>query len=335
MAIRLSLYWLKKWSLFGMLLVYSLSTIAQEPIVASRLTIQDYYDNLLISKQWSDTHHLIGTYAGWDNAAIFIGGYNYQSAFNQTATKRVYIGSPYSGSPFLNMDFTTGNMGLNTMNPQSYFHGGNNRVFELYNPNAMVNSQSHFVISTGSTAGGTSAGTLTWTSPNSQINKGLAYIGATMGPDATQNASGSLVFATSSGDTPLIKMLIDQTGNVGIGTLSPSEKLTVIGKIKASEIRVNTTGMPDYVFQPDYKQLTLPEIEKYIQQHKHLPEIPSAAEAEKNGLELGEMNKLLLKKIEELTLFLIEKEKENKLMSDRLNKIEKMLNQNKHDKAIH
>jgi hypothetical protein len=98
-------------------------------------------------------------------------------------------------------------------------------------------------------------------------------------------------------------------GNVGIGTDLPSEKLTVNGKIRARAIRVDVDAMPDYVFSPKYELLPLPELEKFIQVYKHLPEVPSASDAEKNGIELGEMNKILLKKIEELTLHLIEKDK--------------------------
>jgi len=103
-------------------------------------------------------------------------------------------------------------------------------------------------------------------------------------------------------------------GNVGIGLTNPSEKLTVNGKIKAREIRIDVQNMPDYVFEPDYQKLSLSALEEYIQKHKHLPEIPSAADSEKNGIELGEMNKILLKKVEELTLHLIEKDKQLKVV---------------------
>ena len=60
------------------------------------------------------------------------------------------------------------------------------------------------------------------------------------------------------------------------------------------------------MFEPDYKLTSLDEIKNYIDQNKHLPEVPSAKEMEKNGVQLGEMNMLLLKKIEELTLYVIE-----------------------------
>ncbi|WP_316800450.1 tail fiber protein [Pedobacter frigidisoli] len=115
-------------------------------------------------------------------------------------------------------------------------------------------------------------------------------------------------------------------GMVGIGTNTPSEKLTVNGKIKALEIRVNGSGLGDYVFDNGYKNMPLKDLEKFIQDNKHLPEIPSAVEAEKNGLELGEMNKLLLKKIEELTLHLISEHKRNddrdKVIQEQNQKIE-------------
>ena len=99
------------------------------------------------------------------------------------------------------------------------------------------------------------------------------------------------------------------SGNVGIGTSSPTEKLTVKGKILAEEIRVKGLAVPDYVFEEGYDLMSLSDIEKYIKKEKHLPEVPSAKEYESNGIELGEMNKLLLKKIEELTLLLIEQSK--------------------------
>jgi len=95
-------------------------------------------------------------------------------------------------------------------------------------------------------------------------------------------------------------------GNVGIGTANPTEKLSVKGNIRAHEIKVETANWPDYVFENSYKVLSLPELEDYIKINKHLPEMPSAEKAEKEGVDLGEMNKLLLKKIEELTLHVIE-----------------------------
>ncbi|WP_205529788.1 hypothetical protein [Pedobacter chitinilyticus] len=114
-----------------------------------------------------------------------------------------------------------------------------------------------------------------------------------------------------------------QDGNVGIGTDAPQEKLSVNGRVRAKEIKVETANWPDYVFADDYQQQTLPELEQFIKKNKHLPEVPSAKEAEKNGVALGEMNKILLKKIEELTLHLIEKDKTLTELTKRVERLEK------------
>ncbi|SMD08319.1 hypothetical protein [Pedobacter africanus] len=114
--------------------------------------------------------------------------------------------------------------------------------------------------------------------------------------------------------TPIV--LNPNGGDVTIGTPdSKGYKLAVNGKVRAHEIKVETANWPDYVFEQDYRLLTLQEIEKHIKDKGHLPGIPSAAEAKTNGIDLGEMNAKLLQKIEELTLHLIEKDK--KLNEDR------------------
>lgn len=103
-----------------------------------------------------------------------------------------------------------------------------------------------------------------------------------------------------------------QGGQVGIGTTSMgTHKLAVEGTIGAREIKVEAGTWSDFVFENDYKLRTLEEVENYITVNKHLPEIPSEAEVTENGINLGEMNAKLLQKIEELTLYLIEQNKEN------------------------
>jgi hypothetical protein len=106
-------------------------------------------------------------------------------------------------------------------------------------------------------------------------------------------------------------MRISYGGNVGIGTTAPDAKLAVKGTIHANEVKVDLNGAvaPDYVFNSDYNLLSLEEIKTYIDKNKHLPEVPSAKEMEVNGVQLGEMNMLLLKKIEELTLYTIDMNK--------------------------
>lgn len=120
-------------------------------------------------------------------------------------------------------------------------------------------------------------------------------------------------------------IVIDELGNIGMGTLTPKEKLSVFGTVRAMEVKVESTGWPDYVFEKDYKIGTLNELEAYIKIHKHLPEIPSAEVIEKEGLALGEMNKKLLKSLEELTLHVIEQNKQLIKQNLRIAELEKKM----------
>ena len=96
-------------------------------------------------------------------------------------------------------------------------------------------------------------------------------------------------------------------------------KVRVDGKIIAKEVEVKLDVWADYVFKKNYKLRTLEEVEKHIQENGHLPNIPSASEVEKNGINIGEMNTKLLEKIEELTLYSIE---QNKLIKEQQKRIE-------------
>lgn len=126
-------------------------------------------------------------------------------------------------------------------------------------------------------------------------------------------------------DSKLTAMAINSNGNIGIGTVSPREKLSVNGNIRSREIKVEMENWPDYVFEEGYDVGTLEGLESYIKTNKHLPEMPSAKEIEANGLGVGEMIKLQQKKIEELTLHLIEKDKQLNAQGGQVRKLEEKL----------
>ncbi len=103
--------------------------------------------------------------------------------------------------------------------------------------------------------------------------------------------------------------------NVGIGTLPTQFALTVNGKIHATrvEVTLNEPG-PDYVFKKDYDLMPLEELNRFVKTNRHLPEVHPGSKMEKAGIELSKMGMLLLKKTEELTLYMLENEKRIKLL---------------------
>lgn len=100
----------------------------------------------------------------------------------------------------------------------------------------------------------------------------------------------------------------DRNGYIGIGTNRPIYKLSVNGTILAKEIRVNedSSYWPDFVFDNDYVLMSLAELKHFVSNYKHLPDVPSADDIDGKDVSLGEMNRILLQKIEELTLYVID-----------------------------
>jgi hypothetical protein len=138
-----------------------------------------------------------------------------------------------------------------------------------------------------------------------------------------------LEFWTYNGGSFASRMVFTQGGNLGIGISTPSEKLAVNGNIRAKEIKVENANWPDYVFSKSYPLPTLQETEEHIKEKGHLPGIPSASEVKTNGFDLGDMNAKLLQKIEELTLHLIEQNKNQKVLQDELRALKMELQKSK------
>jgi hypothetical protein len=141
---------------------------------------------------------------------------------------------------------------------------------------------------------------LSWKDDSWQINGASAWL----------SGFGGIKFFTSG----VARMAIRNNGSVGIGTTNPTELLSVNGNVRARKVIVTPNGWADYVFDSSYRLRPLSEVENFIRNNNHLPDMPAATEVEEKGLNLGEIVKQQQVKIEELTLYLIELKKENMYM---------------------
>lgn len=194
-----------------------------------------------------------------------------------------------NGRTFSNNVFVEKKLGVGVSNPQYEFELRGDSLFVGEN-GALLNLRN------GSTG-------VTW-QIDSSLDDGLSF----------GNSTDGLV----GGASPLF---LSRDGNVGIGKADPERLLDVAGTIRAEEIIVEV-GTADYVFEEGYRLKSLNEIESHIEEHGHLPGIPSAAQVDSEGLSLGDSHRLLLEKVEELTLHLIEKEKQIMALQESIREIE-------------
>ncbi|MCX2495312.1 hypothetical protein OQX63_17610 [Pedobacter sp. PF22-3] len=185
--------------------------------------------------------------------------------------------------------------------------GAGNVGIGIDNPTQKLSVAGSILSNVGSNEGGS-----LWLENPNKTASNLAYRWAIY--NMTGYYGNSLQFWSYNQDNSAMgpKFVISDNGNVIIGKTSQANStylLDVNGKARANEIVVNTTGA-DFVFEPDYKLPELAELEKFVKTNKQLPEIPTAKQMVENGVNLGELNIKLLQKVEELTLHLIEKEKQ-------------------------
>lgn len=256
---------------------------------------------------------------------------------NSTFTERMFIGS-------------NGYVGIGTNSPSAMLHVIGSIMSTGLNSSGVITTAGLNSSSTITTTALNSSGIITTAGLNSSNNIAFGTNGAAL----TTSQGGSLELGANNSNlglgTPFVdfhylnkaqdynvrlinaynKMLClvgdptdPQQAGLCINSVCPKADaaLTVNGKIYASSITILSPDpvygcFPDYVFEKDYKLMSLVEVEKYIKNNKHLPEIPSAKEVESNGIDVARMDVLLLKKVEELTLYVIDLQKQNEVLKN-------------------
>jgi len=163
------------------------------------------------------------------------------------------------------------------------------------------------------------------------LNGGNTGIG-TSTPTAQLHTTGTVRFAGLTNDSTQARVIVcDANGNLYYRSASSlalndvhNSDLAVNGTLSAQKMRITQTGpWPDYVFSNQYELPTLLQLEQYIKQNNHLPDVPSAAEVEKKGIDVGNNQATLLRKIEELTLYVIEQNKKLQQQNEEISTLKK------------
>ncbi len=223
-------------------------------------------------------------------------GYNHPIKIVTNGIPRMYIAN--GGA-----DEHSGYIGINTTTPRQRLH--------IVNGNILVTRTSAKDIDApGSTNGSILFGDQS-TTTHPYGRWGIEYLNQ----DGAQGLNFWKTWDENGGVLNYVLFLCEKEpykGNVGIGTKNPTKKLSVNGSVLAKEVIVSneSTYWPDYVFSSDYELMSLGDLEAFVQANSHLPGVPSAAEVEEEGIKLGEMNTVLLQKVEELTRYVIDLQKQ-------------------------
>jgi hypothetical protein len=251
---------------------------------------------------------------GWNAVATFQSDFPVQ-VFNSSNSKRGGIGYDYTSAMKFWVNASDTDIVATGISPLSLWNNGYVAVGADFNPSGPA-TPLHVIGGPVMSGGWNKTMTLESEYPALIFNSDSSKWGG-IGYDHS-SAMKIWVNGTSSNvaGTGTDALTISNIGNIGIGTASPSEKLSVEGNVSANgvirskKMTVTQLGWADYVFDDDYTLRSLDALEKYIGLNKHLPEVPSAKEVGEKGIDLGDTQALLLKKIEELTLYIIEMKKE-------------------------
>ena len=225
-------------------------------------------------------------FSGDDNYIGFGLGNNVSKDINQMVIKR------------------SGRVGIGTTNPQTNLEVFGSAGLRLsgssHNDDYMIIKGSHNVADLN--PGGTAAASLI-------TNRYLGHLVLDINANDPHDAFAIRTDKDLNGEVDHIAVVVKPNGNMGIGTTTPDYKLDVVGTIRARELKVDMQGA-DFVFEDDYQLRSLEDVQEFITTNKHLPDVAPAKEMKENGVNQSEMNQLLLRKVEELTLYVIEQQKE-------------------------
>jgi len=262
-----------------------------------------------VASPTNDYGRMIVSDGGGDsrNALLFVS----PKAATQSARIEAYN---YGTSTGLTLNFNTvgdgksifgGQVGIGTSNPKSqlHVHDPNSSNSTLYiTPKANVSNDSSTI----------------FMAEDKDAAHGIYWLYD--GVDNQLELWGQMNTTTTYGP----HLLIDRTsGDIAIGgeNFATGYKLSVEGKVICEELRVNLQAdWPDYVFAKDYKLMPINNLGDYISENAHLPNIPSSDEMHESGLEVGEMQRLMMEKIEELTLYIVEQQKQIDELVEQVNK---------------
>ena len=235
--------------------------------------------------------------------------------YNQTVTLRQFEDAPIHLKGFNSEGLTllaNGNIGIGTTAPEFRLH-----VAGTIRATQFLTTGGHVRFCTNSqplSIGMAHSADLGWGSTYIGFNADRGDNGWTRRNNTWLNG-GAVIWATMTGD--LLFANLPSTGGDDVSGITDEDimsavnmKLSADGVLTAKEVRVTLEGWPDYVFGNGYRLMGLKETEEYIHRNGHLPDVPAASEVEEEGLSVGEMNRILMQKVEELTLHLIELQKQ-------------------------
>ena len=204
-----------------------------------------------------------------------------------------------------------GNFGFGTVDPKQKIH--------VVDGNILISANRYFKNEKGELAPGSTNGSLLFGSYVDGDEYTFGQWGIEYETDYENEIYGLNFWQPYTPISPTINHVLfiqNCTGNIGIGTPKPMAKLTVNGDVMAKELIITKNlvdygkDWPDFVFSKDYELMSLKDLENFINENNHLPNVPSAGEIKTDGMKVMEMNAILLQKVEELSLYIIDLQKQ-------------------------